>query len=188
MMTVNDFINQISPLPKSSEELFLTAFKEMRFPKGWCIMQEHSKTYNAYVIKEGVAHAYAMKNGKAATFWIGQEGDIIYPAQTLHFHSGEYGTVELLEDSVLYELNLAKLNDMYRTDINLVNWGRLAAEKACINLEKRILARQFQTTLERYEELLREFPGIVRRVPLHIIASYLNTSQENLSRIRKKIR
>lgn len=187
-MTINDFINNISPLPKSSEDLLLTAFREMRFHKGYHIMQEDSKTYKAYVIKEGIAHAYAMKNGKAATFWIGQEGDIIYPGQTLHFHIGEYGTVELLEDCVLYELDLSKLNEMYLTDINLVNWGRLAAEKACIILEKRILARQFQTTQERYEELLREFPGIVRRVPLHIVASYLNTSQENLSRIRKKIR
>lgn len=106
----------------------------------------------------------------------------------MHFNSGEYGTVELLEDCTLYELDLAKFNEMYLVDINLANWGRLAAEKACVTLEKSILSRQFQTTLERYEELLKEFPAIVRRVPLHIIASYLNTSQENLSRIRRKIR
>lgn len=187
-MTIKDYINRIGPLPTCSEELLLTAFREIRFPKGHRILQEHRKTYKAYLIKEGLAHAYAMKDGKAATFWIGQEGDVIYPGPSLHFQSGEYGTVELLEDCVLYELDLTKLNEMYHSDINLANWGRMAAEKTCITIEKSILSRQFKTTLEIYEELLRDYPGIVRRGPLHVIASYLNTSQENLSRIRRKIR
>lgn len=187
-MTLNDYINRISQLPISSEDLLLTVFREIRFPKGYRILQEHSKTYKAYVIKEGIAHAFAMKNGKSATFWIGYEGDVIYPGQSLHFHSGEYGTVELLEDCVLYEVDLIKLNELYIKDINIANWGRLAAEKTCVTFERNMLSRQFKTTLERYEELLREFPEIVRRVPLHVIASYLNTSQENLSRIRRKIK
>lgn len=187
-MTINNYIDQIGSLPLSSKDLLLTAIREISLPKGSCILQEHSKTYKAYIIKEGIAHAYAMKDGKAATFWIGQEGDVIYPGQSLHFHSGEYGTVELLENSILYELNLTKLYELYISDNHLANWGRLAAEKACITLEKSILSRQFRNTRERYEELLRVYPEIVRRVPLNIIASYLNTSQENLSRIRRKIK
>lgn len=187
-MKLSDYINSIGSLPIASERLLLTAFREIRQPKGECLLYEHSKVYKAYVIKEGIAHAYAVQNGKSITFWIGMEGDTIYPGQTMYYHDGEYGTVELLEDSVLYELDLTKLKDLYMKDIHLANWGRLAAEKECIALEKTIISRQFKTTLERYDELLREFPGIVRRVPLHIIASYLNTSQENLSRIRRKIR
>ncbi len=187
-MKLSDYIDSIGPLSIASKALLYTAFREIRQPKGSCLLCEHRKTYKAFVIKEGIAHAYAVRDGKPVTFWIGKEGDTIYPGQTMHYHGGEYGTVELLEDSVLYELDLAKLNELYIQDIQLANWGRLAAEKECIVLEKTILSRQFKTTLERYDELLREFPGIVRRVPLYIIASYLNTSQENLSRIRRKIR
>lgn len=187
-MTINDYINRIGSLPISSRGLLLTAVREISLPKGSRIMQEHRKTFKAYVIKSGIAHSFSIKDGKSATFWIGHEGDVIYPGQSLHFNRGEYGTVELLEDSILYEIDLVKLNELYLTDIYLANWGRLAAEKACISFERNFLTRQFQTTLERYEELLREYPGIVKRVPLNVIASYLNTSQENLSRIRRKIR
>lgn len=187
-MNLNDYIKSVGPLPTVSRDLLHTAFREIHQPKGHCLLCEHRKSYKAYRIKEGIAHAFAMKNGKSVTFWIGKEGDTIYPGQTMHYHGGEYGTVELLEDCVLYELDLIKLNELYKQDIHLANWGRLAAEKECIALEKTIISRQFKSTLERYAELLREFPGIVRRVPLHIIASYLNTSQENLSRIRRKIR
>lgn len=186
-MELKDFINSIRALPKTSEDLLLTAFETVRLPKGYCPLHEHKRSNKAFVIKEGIAHAFAFKKGKAATFWIGQEGDVIYPGQSL-FHGREYGTVELLEDCVLYELDLNKLLRMYQKDVYLANWGRVATEKVCIALEKSILSRQFRTTLERYKELLAEYPGIIKRVPLHIIASYLNTSQENLSRIRRNIR
>lgn len=187
-MELNDYINGIGSLPITSLDLLQTAFVEVYYPKGSYLLCEHIKAYKAFVIKKGIARAFAMKNGKEATFWIGQEGCIIYPGQTMRYNGGEYGTVELLEDSILYELDLSKLHELYMQDLHLANWGRKAAEKECIALEKRIITSLFKTTLERYEELLNDFPHIVERVPLYIIASYLNTSQENLSRIRRKIR
>ncbi|MGM9844882.1 MAG: Crp/Fnr family transcriptional regulator [Muribaculaceae bacterium] len=187
-MELREYINSVGPMPIASQELLETAFREVSRPKGSCLMYEYSKSYKAYVIKRGLAHAYAMKNGKAVTFWIGKDGDVVYPGQTMYYRGGEYGTVELLEDCDLYELDLSELSELYRRDIHLANWGRRAAERECIALERIILSRQFKTSFERYEELLSSFPEIVRRVPLHIIASYLNTSQENLSRIRRKTR
>lgn len=187
-MKLIEYINQIGALPTSSEQRLKAVFRRMCCPKGHYLLREHRKGDKAYLITEGIAHAFALKDGKSATFWIGHEGDVIYPGQSLHYNAGEYGTVELLEDCVLYEIDLKELNALYQEDINLANWGRLAAEKECVALEKSILSRQFKTTLERYEELLKEYPGIIRRVPLNIVASYLNTSQENLSRIRRKIR
>ena len=96
--------------------------------------------------------------------------------------------MELLEGSALYELDLNRLQQLFSDDIHLANWGRIAAEKACVSLEKAMISRQFNTTLRRYEELINEYPEIVRRVPIYIIASYLNTSPENLSRIRARIK
>ena len=185
-MELKDFINSVGPLPASSQKLLLKAFKQVRYPKGHCLLHEHSKSNKAYLTKQGIVHAYALKNGKSATFWMGQEGHVVYPAQ--HSKEGEYGTAELLEDCVLYEIDLELLHQLYQEDLQLANWGRIAAEKECMRLERSILSRQFKTTLQRYEELLNECPGIVQRVPVHIIASYLNTSPENLSRIRRRIR
>lgn len=187
-MDLIEYINRVWPLPKSSVKLLLTVFKQVRYPKGYCLLYEHNKSNKAYLIKQGIVHAYALKNGKSATFWIGQEGSWVYPGQSLYDVGGEYGTAELLEDSVLYEVDLEELHRLYMEDVYLANWGRICAEKECILMERSILSRQFKTTLQRYEELLNECPRIVQRVPVHIIASYLNTSSENLSRIRRKIR
>lgn len=188
LMELIDFINSIGPLPESSKKMLLTAFRQVRFPKGHCLMREHGRTRRAFLIKEGIAHAYAWQNGKSVTFWIGKEGNVISPGPSLHDSGSEYGTVELLEDGVLYEIDLCRLHHLYLEDVHLANWGRILAEKECISMEKAILLRRFKTTLQLYEELLAECPEIVGRVPVHVIASYLNTSSENLSRIRRKIR
>lgn len=46
----------------------------------------------------------------------------------------------------------------------------------------------FLTTdaLERYQELLKENPTIVQRLSNKMVASYLNISQEILSRLKSK--
>jgi CRP-like cAMP-binding protein len=49
------------------------------------------------------------------------------------------------------------------------------------------LSRIKDSPRERYEELLREHPEIVRRIPQHYIASYLGITPVSLSRIRNRI-
>lgn len=186
-MELKEFANNIYPLPQASANLLLKAFSMMRLPKGNHLLRERSKSDKLYIIKEGIAYAYANMNGKYVTFWIGQEGAVIYPVHTLHYGSSEYCTVELLEDSVLYEIDIEQLNTLYQQDVNLANWGRMLVERECMKLEKTVIARQFKTVQERYADLFNEAPGIIRRTPVNIIASYLNTTSENLSRIRRKI-
>lgn len=186
-MNILDFVNSITPLPPSSKAMLFHVFKLVRYPKGHLLLQEHMRSHKAYFIKQGVLHAYVCKEGKPVTYWIGMEGNVVYPSQ-LYSDNGEYGNVELLEDSALYELDLNRLQQLFSDDIHLANWGRIAAEKACVSLEKAMISRQFNTTLRRYEELINEYPEIVRRVPISIIASYLNTSPEHLSRIRARIK
>ena len=99
-----------------------------------------------------------------------------------------YENIELLEDSVLYELSVDKLHDLYLADIHIANWGRKFAERECIKSEQLFISRQFKTSLERYQDLIADYPDILQRVPLGIIASYLGISQVSLSRIRAKIR
>ncbi|MCY1550386.1 hypothetical protein D9M68_866380 [compost metagenome] len=40
--------------------------------------------------------------------------------------------------------------------------------------------------LERYKELLKNYPEFIQRFPQHTIASYLGISKETLSRVRNK--
>jgi CRP-like cAMP-binding protein len=50
--------------------------------------------------------------------------------------------------------------------------------------QDRILMNISATSEEKYQEFVDTFPDIFRRVPLHMVASYLGVSRETLSRIR----
>ena len=83
---------------------------------------------------------------------------------------------------------MERLQRLYQSDIHISNWGHRYVEYACIKSEKLFIARQFKTSLERYRELIDEYPDITQRIPLGIIAYYLGISQVSLSRIRARIR
>jgi CRP-like cAMP-binding protein len=61
--------------------------------------------------------------------------------------------------------------------------GRLM-ENALRVTHERILVNLSYTTEEKYEDFIASFPDVFRRVPLHMVASYLGVSRETLSRIR----
>ncbi|MCF6406853.1 hypothetical protein L3C95_28400 [Chitinophaga filiformis] len=41
------------------------------------------------------------------------------------------------------------------------------------------------TAEEKYEDFVTSFPDVFRRVPLHMVASYLGVSRETLTRVRQ---
>lgn len=187
-MDIKDIINSIYELPKDSMQKFIELVEEIEYPKGFLITRENRPCRKSYFIAHGLVRAYSFKNSKEVTFWFGTDGDMVLPFNSLHCDNKEYSTAELLEDSVLYEIETSKLRELYLTDINIANWGRRFAETACNEAEKLFIDRQFKTSLELYEDLISNNSDIIQRVPLGIIASYLGTTQANLSRIRANIK
>ena len=116
-MNINDIINSIYPLPQLSLDTLAASISEVEYPKKFHLHREYKKETKSYFIKKGIVRAYAHKNDKEITFWFGQEGDLIFPLQTLFAGLGEYATVELLEDCVLYEIDLGRLQDLLGTPV-----------------------------------------------------------------------
>ena len=69
--------------------------------------------------------------------------------------------------------------------IHIANWGRKLAEKELLKIESRIISSEMMSAKERYDELIKNSPSLIQRVPLKHIASYLGITQVSLSRIRK---
>ena len=53
--------------------------------------------------------------------------------------------------------------------------------------DRRIIASLTATAEERYNDFLKTYPTIARRVPQHMVASYLGLTPETISRIRKQM-
>ena len=187
-MDIHEIINKIYPIPETSMDKLTKHLSKVTYPKGHHILEAGKTETNIFFIEKGIVRAYIPVDGKEVTFWIGKEGSAIVSLKSYVDNQQGYESMELMEESELYLLKRKDLQELFKEDIHIANWGRKFSERECIKSEKLFISRQFKTSLERYQELISEYPDILQRVPLGIIASYLGISQVNLSRIRAKIR
>lgn len=159
---------------------------EISYPKGYVLIHQDKVERDVYLIKQGIARAYMEVDGRDVTIWFGQENDIIISAQGYVNGKKGYETIELLEDSVLYKMNLEQLHTLYQQDLEVCNWGRRLMEREFVETEHRLISSLSMTATERYLQLTEEKPEILQRVQLRHIASYLGISPEHLSRIRAR--
>ena len=96
--------------------------------------------------------------------------------------------------------NIQALEHAQILEVNYQNWLQLrssnsfwdrflirALEKGYFAKEKRERELLLLDAASRYKIFLSEFPGLDKKVKLHIIASYIGIQPESLSRIRKKL-
>lgn len=186
-MNIDTILDQIFPLPERSKSVLQTLISEIEFPKDSIIIKAGKLEKPIYFIKKGIVRAFVPQENQDVTFWFGKEGDVVLPMKSYVGNDNNYENIQLLEDSVLYQLEIASLRELFETDIHIANWGRKLAEKELVKTEELFISRQFRTASQRYLELLREQPEILQRVQLGYIASFLGITQVSLSRIRAEI-
>lgn len=187
-MQIQQILTQIYPLPEASQVKLTACINEVNFPRKHLLLKADTIERKIYFIKKGIVRAYAYQNDNEITFWFGKEGETVISMKSYVANQPGYENIELLEDSQLYELETERLQELFENDIHIANWGRRFAEQELIKTEERLIARQFSTAAERYTDLMKNHPDLLRRIPLGYIASYLGITQVSLSRIRADIR
>lgn len=183
-MDFEAIISGIYPLPSSSLQSLGEISNFRVYPKGSVLLRADRLEKHIYFLSRGIVRAYSAFSGKQVTFWFGTAGDPVLPMKSYISGEKSYEQIELLEDCEFYEFEISRLRSLYEKDVHLANWGRKLAEGELIKTEERLIAMQFKTARERYQDLISYRPEILLRVQLKHIASYLGMSQVSLSRIR----
>lgn len=172
------------PVPEALAARLAPLSERMRYPRGHVLFGSHRTERHIYLIREGLARAFVESDGREVTIWLGQENDVIISAQGYVYGRRGYETMELLEDSVLDRIRLGPLRELLHRDIDACNWARRMIEREFVRTEQRLIFNLAVPAAERYREFVRSRPGLLRRVQLQHIASYLGMTPEHLSRIR----
>ena len=179
-------IRKIESLGAGREMLarLIPLLQEEVFPKGHILIREGKVERSLFFLEKGVARAYLTNDDRDVTFWFGAEGDVLLSLKSYFSNEPGYESIELLEKSVVYKIPYSSLIELYQADVSMANWGRRFAESELIKADERFINQQFKPAADRYEEFVRDFPDLIRRIQLGHIASYLGVSQVTLSRIR----
>ena len=177
-------IQSLYPLSPEALQLLVSHLEPISLPKGHQLFKEGRTGTQLYLIEQGIARAFSVRENKEITYWFGSEGDVAMSYYSYYANKPGYETVELLEDSMLYSISQENLQTLYSTNIEIANWGRKLAEFELIRTEQIFMTRQSLPAATRYQQLLEQNPQLIRRVQLGYIASYLGVTQVTLSRIR----
>jgi CRP-like cAMP-binding protein len=188
MDSLKDFTDQFKEVPQESVELILKLSSEKEFIKNEVITKIGEVPTNIYILKSGVARSfYTDENGKQyirTLFTANKTAGSL--ASLLSGKPSKY-TYDCLTDCILYKINFKEFIKLTKTNISLSNLYSRILENIFFVMERRIYNLSVLNATERYLNLKQEIPDIENIIPQYHIASYLNISAVQLSRIRKEI-
>ncbi|OUD36110.1 Crp/Fnr family transcriptional regulator [Flavobacterium sp. FPG59] len=165
-------------LTPAEMELCKTFFIPKKLRKKQVLLQEGDVCiYNAFVEK-----------GHEHTVQFAIEGWWITDLSSFLTNSHSIYTIEALEDSELLLLTTEARESLMDQIPMFERYQRLLLQNAYIANQARINSTLTETAEEKFIKLGKAYPGIVQRVPQHMLASYLGFTAETLSRIRKHLR
>ncbi|QJD80812.1 Crp/Fnr family transcriptional regulator [Spirosoma rhododendri] len=94
--------------------------------------------------------------------------------------------IEALEDTTLLLWTKETMNELFAAIPTFRQLSDRVREESHNESLQRIFANISYTAEEKYDAFVAEQPAVLRRVPLHMVASYLGVTRETLSRVRQK--
>ena len=158
----------------------------LSIPSKTMLLEEGKIADKLYFIRKGCLRLFFYNEGKDITFQFFFEGDFVASFDSLYKGTPSLFSLESIEPS---EVMFIKKEDFYN---EIENNSSLRKEYEEIIIDRfsfyqhLFLSRIKNTPQQRYEELLKEYPNIIQRVPQHYIASYLGITPVSLSRIRNR--
>lgn len=156
------------------------------YPKGYCLIRPGEMETNIHFLVSGIVEtAFVAKNGEekitdfffANNFFCSLSSLVTRKPTDVYMRCLTECTIE----SVLY----TDYNEDLKTSLLLNQLGRKVAEQSYLLRIKREKDMLTKTASERYLELIKNRPEIIREIPLTKIAKYLGINSHSLSRIRR---
>ena len=112
-MNIDTILDQIFILPRDSKSVLKDLISEVEFPKDSIIIKAGKVEKTIYFIKKGIVRAFVPQENQDVTFWFGKEGDVVLPMKSYVDSHQNYENIHLLEDSILYRLEISALRELY---------------------------------------------------------------------------
>lgn len=172
----------------TAEELKLmrSLATEKKLRKRQLLLQEGEICRHKIFVAKGLLKAYLLKeDGMEYIMRFSPENTWAIDHESFNNQTPSKYYIEALEDSEVVLLNYDNTLQLLET---IPAFRMLNDKLKALSLDasqQRILSNISATSEEKYRDFITSFPDVFRRVPLHMVASYLGVSRETLTRIRQ---
>jgi CRP-like cAMP-binding protein len=181
---LREHIEKIVPLTDEEYAFVISHFKGRKYKKHQFLIQQGDPVpYNYFVLQGLLKLVFTDDTGKPHIISFAMEDWWESDYYAFNMQTNATMSLECLEDTEVLCLSLA---DYKKLCDGLQKIERFFLEKAkfgYLNAQRRIISSLTSNIRERYEQLLRQYPSLIQRVPKSLIAAYLGVSRETLSRL-----
>jgi len=173
----------------SDEELnrSIPFFQFKKLKKGEFLCKEGLKCNKIFIVKSGVLRSFYNYEGEELTTYFNIENTFATALRSYLKEIPATENIQAITDAEVVFITKEEMNRLYDEVPTWNKIGRIVMEHLYVKMEERSISLQNNSAKERYLEFMKEFPGVVNRIPLQYIASFLGIAPETLSRIRKSI-
>jgi CRP-like cAMP-binding protein len=182
---LNKLIEKINN-DKANREKFREIFKEKEIPSKTILLLEGEIATRVHFIKKGCIREWFNKDGKDITFQFFFEGQAVASIDSFISNRPSIYTLESIEPSTIISISKENFEQLQQLYPEMKKGFQEVMFQRFQNYSRLFLSRIKDTPRERYEDLIKNNPEIIKRVPQHYIASYLGITPISLSRIKNR--
>ena len=165
----------------------IKCFKLKTVKKNTILLSEGEICKELYIVHSGCIRTYYItKQGHEKTRYVAFDNSIVTSISSFISQKQSFEFVDALENSELYVISH---KDFYQLVADISLWERFYRtflEKAYLYQNKKIENLVTLSAKQRYNKLMVETPIYIQRLSNKILASYLDITQETLSRLKSK--
>jgi CRP-like cAMP-binding protein len=184
--TMTDEFFKIINADAKNRTRFQSLFTEKVIAAKTTLLKEGEVSGNIYFIKKGCLREWFNKDGKDITFQFFFEGQPVASIDSFMNQKPSLFAIESIEPTTVLSIGRADFEEILATCPELKNGFQDFIFQRFRVYGQLFLSRIKDTPNERYEDLLRNHPEIIKRVPQHYIASFIGITPISLSRIRNR--
>lgn len=182
------FIKKNIAIEDEDLTIVLSYFKSIKKNKNDILLSNGKNSQVSYFVKKGCLRLFYIDDkGKDVTRYIAFENQFATELVSFITNEPAQETIQVIENSELLYITHDDFRHLMKIIPKWKDFYSIYLEKAYVNNSKRLKSFTTLDASERYSQLFKINPNIVKRLPNKIVASYINISQETLSRIKSKI-
>ncbi len=183
------FVEHLVALTDEIWQAVLSTAHPAHYPKKHIILRPGQVCERMIFIHKGTIRSYRLQEGVDTTYFLYFPREFPFATEFTSFRTGKPSEffLECVEDCQVTVFSRADIYAHYEKYHAMEKFGRLMAEEAYLMLDRRMSHFQFHDLETRYLAMLQEEPGLLQRIPQHLLATYLGVTPESLSRIKQAV-
>lgn len=172
-------------LDENETSYFVSLLRQKQVPRKEYILKEGQLCKDISFVHSGNLRAfYVDKSGKESTIMFAIADWWLTDMYCFINQQPAMLNIEALEDSCIFQLQKADLDDLYVKIPKFERFFRIILQNAYIREQLRVIQNLSLSAEERYHHFLEKYPQVAKQVTQKQIASYLGITPEFLSMIR----